>query len=323
MDTHTKHTLLLVDDVPANIDVLCGIFGQDYRLKVATTGEKALKIAYSPGPPDLVLLDIVMPGMDGYEVCRRLKSTGPTAKIPVIFVTSQDDIEDEAKGFEVGAVDYVKKPVNPLIARARVRTHLDLKDSRNHLEELLSGTLIGTVKVLTDIMAGLSPEIGGIASRLRRYVREVGAKLELPDVWRFELAALFSHVGCAAMPRHIWAKIHRGEPLAPDERKQFASYPAAGRDLVAKIPRLQDVAEMIGRQGGGPVPSGGHPHEWDTVTLGSEMLRLVTDFDRLVSTGASPDSALKKMRDNKDAYPAALLSALCEAQLPGTTVAQE
>ena len=313
----TKHTLLLVDDIPANIDVLCGIFGQDYRLKVATNGEKALKVARSSTPPDLILLDVVMPGLDGYEVCKRLKDAGPTAKIPVIFVTSEDEIEDEAKGFEVGAVDYVKKPVNPLIVRARVKTHIELRDSRVHLEELLSGTLIGTVKVLTDILSMLSPEISSVASRLRQYVKEIGANLGLTDVWRFELAALLSRVGCATMQPHIWAKIRRGDRLTPDERDQFASYPAAGRDLIAKIPRLQDVAEMIGRQrdvGGAPSPQ--LPlHEWDTVTLGSEILRLVTDFDRLVAAGTAPQSAIRKMLDSEETYSPVLLSALCQTQV--------
>jgi len=132
-----KSTLLVVDDTPENIDVLRGILGTEYSVKVANSGPLALKIAFSQ-PPDLILLDIMMPGMDGYEVCRQLKGNEATRHIPVIFVTALADIEDEAQGFELGASDYIIKPVSPPIVRARVRSHLDLSDQRRFLEHLVA-----------------------------------------------------------------------------------------------------------------------------------------------------------------------------------------
>lgn len=117
--------LLLVDDEPTNLQVLRQILQDDYRLLFAKDGDKALELAERENPA-LILLDVMMPGMTGHEVCARLKAQPATSTIPVIFVTALADVEDEARGFEVGAVDYITKPVSPPIVRARVRTHLSL-----------------------------------------------------------------------------------------------------------------------------------------------------------------------------------------------------
>ncbi len=129
-----KKVVLVVDDAPENIATLDAILKETYRVKAATDGEVALAIACGDPPPDLILLDVMMPGMDGFEVCRRLKQNGATAKIPVIFVTSKDDVSDESTGFAVGAVDYVVKPVNPHLVRARVKSHLALKEALEEME---------------------------------------------------------------------------------------------------------------------------------------------------------------------------------------------
>ncbi len=129
-----KQTLLVVDDRHENIDVLVGILGKRYRIQAATSGALALRIA-GKSPPDLVLLDVMMPEMDGYEVCRRLKADPATRRVPVIFVTAAGAVEDEKKGFAVGAADYVTKPVQHDIVRARVATHLALFDQNRALED--------------------------------------------------------------------------------------------------------------------------------------------------------------------------------------------
>ncbi|MGR9107116.1 MAG: HD-GYP domain-containing protein [Gammaproteobacteria bacterium] len=130
-----RPTLLIVDDIPENIDVLNGILRERYKIRVALNGPKALEIVQSDNPPDLILLDIMMPEMDGYEVCRRLKRNFATSRIPVIFVTAKGEIEDESRGFEVGAADYITKPVSPPIVKARVETQLALYDQNRALEK--------------------------------------------------------------------------------------------------------------------------------------------------------------------------------------------
>lgn len=131
----SKPTILLVDDTPENIDVLAGILESDYSLRIALDGHKALQIAASC-KPDLILLDIMMPDLDGYEVCRRLKASPQTAEIPVIFVTAKNEVSDETKGFELGAVDYLSKPISPRIVQARVRTQLALRHSQQRLQDV-------------------------------------------------------------------------------------------------------------------------------------------------------------------------------------------
>ena len=134
-------TILVVDDTPENLALISSLLKDTYKVKVANNGGKALEIAASDAPPDLILLDIMMPGLDGYEVCRRLKHDPKTMHIPVIFLTGRSEVEDEKKGLELGAVDYITKPVSPAIVLARVKSHLALKamadflrDQNNQLE---------------------------------------------------------------------------------------------------------------------------------------------------------------------------------------------
>ena len=128
--------ILIVDDMPANIRILGQLLRSRYHIRIATSGEQALSIAATENPPDLILLDVMMPGMDGYEVCRRLKKNTRLSHIPVIFITAKGEVEDETKGLEMGAVDYIVKPFSPSITLARVKTHLELKRQRDELAQM-------------------------------------------------------------------------------------------------------------------------------------------------------------------------------------------
>ena len=133
-----KQTILIVDDTPANLDVLVEILRPDYRTKVATSGDRALELVSAGAPPDLILLDIMMPGLNGYEVCKRLKANPATQNVPVIFVTAMSEVEDETKGLELGGVDYVTKPISPPIVKARIKTHLAVSEQARELERLVT-----------------------------------------------------------------------------------------------------------------------------------------------------------------------------------------
>jgi diguanylate cyclase (GGDEF)-like protein len=130
-----RQSILIVDDMPANIEILNEMLGVDYEVLFATSGTEALEIAVNQ-LPDLVLLDITMPGMDGYEVCRRLKADSRTKSIPVIYITARTNEDDQARGLDAGAIDYIIKPISPLIIKSRVRNHLELKQYRDLLENL-------------------------------------------------------------------------------------------------------------------------------------------------------------------------------------------
>jgi len=148
--------ILIVDDTPLNIGVISGALKDSYKTKVATNGEKALALASAEEKPDLILLDIMMPGMDGYEVCSRLKSDPATREIPVIFLTGQTAAEDETRGFEVGAVDYVHKPFSPAVVKARVRSHIFLREARAQLASQLL-TLNNELEMARQIQLSILP----------------------------------------------------------------------------------------------------------------------------------------------------------------------
>ncbi len=145
----SKPIILAVDDAPTNIDVVKGIFAEDYIVQAAVNGKMALEIVEKK-KPDLILLDIMMPEIDGFMVCRHLKSNPDTASIPIIFVTVVTETEDIIKGFNLGAVDYVTKPFNPTELRARVRTHLELKNARKKIKTQ-NKKLIEAAKLREDV----------------------------------------------------------------------------------------------------------------------------------------------------------------------------
>lgn len=132
------HRVLIVDDELHEIKVLTKFLHDDYKIMAAKDGESALKIAQGSNPPDLILLDIIMPGLNGYATCKQLKENDTTKNIPVIFVTAISEVMDAARAFELGAVDYVTKPFNPVTVKARVKTHIQLNDTLQDLQTALS-----------------------------------------------------------------------------------------------------------------------------------------------------------------------------------------
>jgi diguanylate cyclase (GGDEF)-like protein len=137
MNVESRQKILIVDDAPDNIQIINAILEEDYEIFFATSGKQAIEIAFSENP-DLILLDIMMPDMDGYEVCRKLKSYKQFHHIPIIFLTAMNDTENEAKGLKLGAIDYITKPFNPAIVEVRIKNHLELKRQRDILQNLSS-----------------------------------------------------------------------------------------------------------------------------------------------------------------------------------------
>ena len=190
VDKHIA-TVLVVDDTPENLTLMGSLLRDHFMVKVANNGEKALKIAMSDTPPDLVLLDIMMPGLDGYEVCRRLKATAATRDIPVIFLTARSDPDDERMGLALGAVDYITKPISPPILLARVNTHLALKatadflrDKSAYLErEVALRTLEVqaiqdvTIMAMTSLAETRDNETGNHIRRIQLYVKALAERL--------------------------------------------------------------------------------------------------------------------------------------------------
>ncbi|SDT89225.1 response regulator [Desulfobacula phenolica] len=187
MTDYSDFSVLVVDDTAANIDILVEVLGDGYEVRVALDGETALEHV-AEDKPDLILLDIIMPGMDGYKVCEILKNNPETCKIPIIFLTAMAEEQDEARGLALGAVDYVTKPFSPGLVKARVNNQLELKKHQDHLAELvnertreLALTQEATIYSLASLAETRDPETGGHILRTQRYVRELAQILkELP-----------------------------------------------------------------------------------------------------------------------------------------------
>ena len=265
-ESTTKSTILVVDDTPDNITLLCSLLGDLYKNKVATSGEKALKIARGTPSPDLILLDIMMPEMDGYEVCRQLKADPATRDIPVIFLTAKTQEGDETKGFELGAVDYITKPIVPPILMARVHTHLALGEARRFLE-MQNDILEQQVEARTRQLAALQDAIiiamaslaetrdsdtGHHIRRTQHYVRELALCLKNKNKYREELTsdvietlyktAPLHDIGKVGVPDHILFKPGR---LTPEEFEEMKRHTVYGRGTIVAAEKTMPSPEIF------------------------------------------------------------------------------
>lgn len=310
-DDSEKQKVLIVDDAPENIQVLMETLKDEYTIVAAINGPKALQLAEAASAPDIVLLDIMMPEMDGYEVCRRLKANRKTRNIPVIFVTAMDQEADETKGLELGAVDYITKPISPAIVRARVKTHLSLKNSQKRLQDLLNKTLSGSVRVLMDVLGLVNPIAFSRSSQLRRLVKDMASELGLADIWKFELAAMLSQIGCVTVPVETMKKLYQGQELTEEEASAYSEYASVGAELLANIPHLESVAEMIAKhQDSIGLDKDIEPRFRDAVLIGGQLIKTAVDYLLSAGPGDSAEAAIRNMRSNTQASDPALVELL-------------
>ncbi|KQP38890.1 HD-GYP domain-containing protein [Pseudorhodoferax sp. Leaf274] len=248
-----KPTIMVVDDTPDNLELISGILRHQYKIRVATTGLRALAIARSASPPDIILLDISMPEMDGYQVCAALKDSAGTAAIPVIFMTARNDVDDETKGFECGAVDYITKPFVAPLVLARVKAQIGLKrmadflrDQNGFLEREVARRTqevcaIQDVTILA--MASLSEtrdnETGNHIRRTQHYVHALAKRLQqdpryAPDLSDAMIMMLYKSaplhdIGKVGIPDSILLKADR---LTPQEFEIMKTHTTLGRDSI-------------------------------------------------------------------------------------------
>lgn len=237
--------ILVVDDTSDNIELLVGILKKDYQILAATSGETALNIIEKQALPDLILLDIMMPNMNGYQVLRKLKNSERTKMIPVIFVTAMAEIKDETKGLMMGAVDYITKPIQPDIVKARVRTHLQLLEATDHIQDLLDNTLTGTVSLLTDIIALSHPKTAMKATAIRKHMQALARNTGLQSIWQYDLAAMLSHIGFMALTPSNVKNIESGRVVYGKEYEMFQDHPNVAARLLQHVSQLSTVGTII------------------------------------------------------------------------------
>jgi putative two-component system response regulator len=287
-----RPTILVVDDTPENIDVLNGILQGEYNVRAATGGEKALAIARGEPHPDLILLDVMMPAVDGYEVCRRLKADFTTQRIPVIFVTAMNEIEDEARGFELGAVDYISKPVSPSLVRARVRTHLQLYDQKRQLMEMvqqrtreLEDTRLQIIRRLGRAAEYKDDETGYHVIRMSHYSRLLGLAAGMPE-YRAEMlfhAAPMHDVGKIGVPDHI---LQKPGPLTPEEWLIVKKHPAIGAGIIGRHNNeMLEMARVIALTHHEKWDGSGYPRglKGEAIPLVGRVVAIADAFDALTN----------------------------------------
>ena len=271
--------LLLVDDEPTNLQVLRHILQADYRLLFATDGERALQVAREQRP-DLVLLDIMMPNMDGYAVCCALKADAATASIPVIFITALDDSQDETAGFDVGGVDYLTKPVSPPVVRARVRTHLSLV----RMDELRE-TRLQIVQRLGRAAEYKDNETGLHVIRMSHFSKLLALAAGCSPAWAEDLlnAAPMHDVGKIGIPDAV---LRKPGPLDADEWATMRRHPEIGAEIIGEHPSgVLQLAREIALAHHEKWDGSGYPRglAGEAIPLSARIVAIADVFDALAT----------------------------------------
>lgn len=290
--TTTKATILVVDDTPENINVLSGILKSQYRVKAALNGTIALKIAKASPKPDLILLDVMMPEIDGYEVCRQLKQDPETCDIPIIFVTAKSAVEDEEHGLSLGAVDYIIKPISPPLVLARIRTHLSLYDQARHLEKLvqtrtaeLNDTRLEIIRRLGRAAEYKDNETGMHVIRMSEYTRLIAQRLSDDSSWVDLVynAAPMHDIGKIGVPDNILLKPGKLEPQEWQTIQQHCRYGAEiiGEHASPLLTMAREVALFHHEKWNGT----GYPHglSGSDIPLSARIVAVADVFDALTS----------------------------------------
>lgn len=308
-----QETILVVDDTPENLMLMTSLLKSHYRVKAANNGKRALDIAQTTPAPDLILLDIMMPDMDGYEVCRTLKSNPQTQDIPVIFLTARSTPEDEQKGLEYGAVDYIIKPISPPIVLSRVRTHLMLKASQDFLRDKnayleqeiqrrtaeIQAVQDVTVMALASLAETRDNETGNHIRRTQYYVRELAETLKFHPRFKPFLGGNNIELLFKSAPLHDIGKVGISDPILlkqgpyePAEYEIMKAHPALGRDVLLnaekslgrEVPFLTFAKEIAychhEKWDGSGYPQG---LKGDQIPMAARLMALADVYDALVN----------------------------------------
>ncbi len=305
--------ILFVDDDPNILASFKRTLRKRYDLDTAVGPEEGLEAVGRYRHYALVVSDLRMPVMDGIQFLSKVRDISP--ETIRMILTGNADLQAAIDAVNRGNIfRFLTKPCPPETLQMAVDAGLQQYRLIRAEKELLEKTLRGAIRILTDVLSLVNPEAYGRASRIRRYVRDVGARIGYPKAWQLETAAMLSQIGCVVLPEDTLKKIYHGKDLTPEESQLFRMYPSVGADLIAKIPRMEEISEIIAYQekhfDGSGIPKDDRSGE--TIPLGSRILKVVLDFDALETRGLPRAAAMNHLRKRSGHYDPAVLEALEE-----------
>jgi putative two-component system response regulator len=308
-----RQTVLIVDDSEsARATLLAFLSSEDLHLPVARQGEEGIEEAIRL-QPDLILLDVMMPKMDGYEVCLELRRNPKTAMIPIVMVTALDDREARLRGIEAGADDFLTKPVDRLELQARVRTTLRLNRYRRQLDQRkqVVQTMEGSMAVMQDILCLVDPDAFGRSKQLQARVAKLGEALKYPDIHQLRLAAALCKIGRVVIPEEVREKVRGGERLTVAESRMLERVPEVSHRLLAHMPSFSSVAKDVLWQDK-RFDGTGFPFETrvgSAIPLGARIIHLVQDLLEHEAAGLGRAAAIAVCEEDVGHYDPELLEA--------------
>ncbi|HEX5445736.1 MAG TPA: HD domain-containing phosphohydrolase [Pirellulales bacterium] len=306
--------VLFVDDDP---NLLAGVVRNlrgRFELHTALGAQQALAAVRQRGPYTpfaVVVADMQMPGINGVDFLTQVAELAPlTVRM---MLTGQSDQQTAIDAVNKGNIfRFMTKPCSVELLRLTLDAGLEQFRLVTAEKELLAKTLGGSVKLLTDVLAMAQPKAFGRAARVRRLVQQIGARRGIEPMWPLEIAAMLSQVGCVTLPENVLDQVYRAQALTAADSALFLSHPKVGAELVANVPRLGPVAEIIAYQekrfdGSGP-PDGGR--EGEEIPIGARVLKLALDFDALLTSGHDEQQAAQEVARRKGWYDSNLIRCL-------------
>jgi putative two-component system response regulator len=310
--------VLVVDDDPVVRRLTRQLLSRiTEAVHAVSNGEDALRVAPQLDP-DLILLDVNMPDLDGFEVCKRLRADPATREIPIIMVTALNDRESRLRGLDAGADDFISKPYDRMELRTRVRTILRVNRYRRLMEERdhRKRAWRGALSVLGELLAIRDPETFGVAQRVERRAVDIARRLKVGDQDTLRLAALFCQLGRLTVPDSVLVKAASNLNLTKSERSIMRAIPESSQSILGHIPELRGVGTVVFWQDKNFDGTGFPLNALDgrNIPVASRIIRVARDFERLIEGGLNSDEAQLRLHSQDRWYDPAVLTAL-DAQL--------
>jgi len=303
--------ILCVDDDPNILEGYKRQLRKEFELDTAVGPEQGLRMVTEQGPFAVVVSDLQMPGMNGVEFLAQVRAHEPdTVRM---LLTGNAELQAAIEAINQGQIfRFLTKPCTPEALANALKAGLAQHRLITAERELLEQTLSGSIRVLCEVLALVNPEAFGRSSRITRYVESIAANLHVSELWSIKTAAMLSQIGCVILPESLLKKVYRGEALTGEESQLFNQHPFVAYDLIAKIPRMKRVAEIIKFQDkyydGYGVP--GDTQQDKTIPMEASILKVALDFDALESAGKSKAEAFGEMKQRKGWYDPTVIDAM-------------